>query len=142
MRIRIKLLWIIKPYIFAIACCTPTGSTHSGGQTQTHLKTGALLVGNSAVILSDMDQYVDHPPIGNQVTPFGLTTPDGETIYAWHILPLPLYLQHEETVASQELGFCNDFTKTESFRLLKEDPEARLVLTCKANFIYMRSRHD
>ena len=26
----------------------------------------------------------------NQVTPFSLSTPDGETLHAWHILPLGL----------------------------------------------------
>jgi abhydrolase domain-containing protein 12 len=65
------------------------------------------------------------------VTPFSLKTPDGESIYAWHILPLPLYLKNEATIEAQEPGFSHDFTKTESFRLLKEDPESRLVLYCK-----------
>ncbi|KAL7811830.1 Alpha/Beta hydrolase protein [Trichoderma gracile] len=69
----------------------------------------------------------------NQVTPFELQTSDGETIYAWHILPLPLYLQHETTVATQDVGFCNDFTQTESFRLLSSDPEARLIISFHGN---------
>ncbi|EXA47119.1 hypothetical protein FOQG_04597 [Fusarium oxysporum f. sp. raphani 54005] len=69
----------------------------------------------------------------NQVTPFSLKTPDGESIYAWHILPLPLYLQNEAKIESQEPGFSADFTKTESFRLLKEDPESRLVLYFHGN---------
>ncbi|KAJ4266211.1 hypothetical protein NW762_004192 [Fusarium torreyae] len=64
----------------------------------------------------------------NQVTPFNLKTPDGEYIYAWHILPLPLYLKNEASIEAQESGLVEDFTKTESFRLLKEDPESRLVL--------------
>ncbi|KAM0445616.1 hypothetical protein ACHAQK_001828 [Fusarium lateritium] len=70
---------------------------------------------------------------GNQVTPFSLKTPDGESIYAWHILPLPLYLKNEALIESQEPGFSHDFTKTESFRLLKEDPESRLVLYFHGN---------
>ncbi|EGR47276.1 uncharacterized protein TRIREDRAFT_64620 [Trichoderma reesei QM6a] len=69
----------------------------------------------------------------NQVTPFALQTSDGETIYAWHILPLPLYLQHETTVATQDVGFCNDFTQTESFRLLSSDPEARFIISFHGN---------
>ncbi|KAH7273352.1 hypothetical protein MRS44_001753 [Fusarium solani] len=69
----------------------------------------------------------------NQVTPFSLKTPDGESIYAWHILPLPLYLQNEGSIESQNPGFSEDFTKTESFRLLKEDPESRLVLYFHGN---------
>jgi hypothetical protein len=67
----------------------------------------------------------------NQVTPFSLRTSDQETIYAWHILPLPLYLQNEATVSAQEAGFSKDFTTTESFRLLKDDDDARLIIYCE-----------
>ncbi|XP_044719693.1 alpha/beta hydrolase family domain-containing protein [Hirsutella rhossiliensis] len=64
----------------------------------------------------------------NQVTPFTLATSDGESVYAWHITPLPLYLKNEARLTSQALGHSPDFAKTESFRLLKGDPEARLIL--------------
>ena len=66
-----------------------------------------------------------------QITPFGIDTADGETLYAWHILPLPLYLQHEETVATQPAGYCSDFATSESFRLLQEDPDSKLIMYCK-----------
>ena len=69
------------------------------------------------------------------MTPFSLKTPDEETIYAWHILPLPLYLKNEAALAAQESGFSQDFPQTESFRLLKEDPETRLVLYCELQLI-------
>lgn len=69
----------------------------------------------------------------NQVTPFGLVTADGETLYAWHVMPLPLYLRHEAVISSQPTGYCQDFTAAESFRLLKEDPDSRLVLYCKSH---------
>ncbi|POR32398.1 Abhydrolase domain-containing protein 12B [Tolypocladium paradoxum] len=62
----------------------------------------------------------------NQVTPFTLDTPDGESVYAWHILPLPLYLKNEGSLASHQPGLSPNIAETESFRLLKEDPEARL----------------
>ncbi|KOS21642.1 Monoacylglycerol lipase ABHD12 [Escovopsis weberi] len=68
-----------------------------------------------------------------QVTPFGFKTPDGETIYAWHIMPLPLYLQHEHRVSAQATGFIEDFSTTESFQLLKNDPETKLVLYFHGN---------
>jgi hypothetical protein len=67
----------------------------------------------------------------NQVTPFALQTPDGESVYAWHILPLPLYLQNEAALAAQASGFSPDITETESFRLLKEEPDSKVVLYCK-----------
>ncbi|VUC35805.1 unnamed protein product [Clonostachys rosea] len=69
----------------------------------------------------------------NQVTPFKLNTSDGERLYAWHLLPLPLYLQNEASLAAQTPGLADDVTTTESFRLLKHDPEARLVLHFHGN---------
>ncbi|KAF4988588.1 hypothetical protein FGRMN_9708 [Fusarium graminum] len=92
-------------------------STHCFGVTSTNHNVGGS---------PDLDS-------GNQVTPFSLQTPDGESLYAWHILPLPLYLKNEATIEAQEPGFSEDFTKTESFRLLKEDPESRLVLYFHGN---------
>ena len=59
-----------------------------------------------------------------------MKTSDGESIYAWHILPLPLYAQHEAQLAAQSSGFCQDITKTDNFRLLREDPDARLIIYC------------
>ncbi|PHH77365.1 hypothetical protein CDD80_693 [Ophiocordyceps camponoti-rufipedis] len=64
----------------------------------------------------------------NQVTPFTIATPDGESVYAWHITPLPLYLKNEVRLTAQPSGLAPNFTATESFRLLREDPEARLIL--------------
>lgn len=70
-------------------------------------------------------------PSGNQVTPFTLATPDGESIYAWHIVPLPLYLRNEARFINQTCGLVKDPAESESLRLLKEDAEAKLVLYCK-----------
>ncbi|KAI1771256.1 alpha/beta-hydrolase [Hypoxylon cercidicola] len=69
----------------------------------------------------------------SQVTPFSLTTVDEETIYAWHILPLPTYLKHEDKLQAQQPGFSDNITKTTSFKLLKDDPEARLVVYFHGN---------
>ncbi|PHH86815.1 hypothetical protein CDD83_9729 [Cordyceps sp. RAO-2017] len=69
----------------------------------------------------------------NQVTPFTLDTPDGESVYAWHITPLPLYLKNEARLTKQPLGLSSDFAQTESFRLLREDAEARLILYFHGN---------
>lgn len=72
------------------------------------------------------------PTPGNQVTPFQLGTADGETIYAWHILPLPAYLDNEDALAANPPAFANDVTQTESFRLLREDPDAKLIINCES----------
>lgn len=64
------------------------------------------------------------------MTPFSLTTVDGEEIYAWHILPLPTYLKHEDKLQAQNPGFSNDITNTVSFSLLRDDPKSRLIIYC------------
>lgn len=78
----------------------------------------------------------------NQVTPFGIATSDEETIYAWHVLPLPLYLQHEKRLLEQAEGYCDDITASESFRLLKADPEAKVILYCTFSPHLSRQRAD
>lgn len=64
-----------------------------------------------------------------QVTPFRLSTPDGETIHAWHILPLGLYLKHEHALIAEPAGgFIDHVANRLSFQLLRDDPSALLVL--------------
>jgi abhydrolase domain-containing protein 12 len=64
----------------------------------------------------------------NQVTPFHITTPDGEILHAWHILPLGTYHQHEDELRKDPTGLCDNIEKRKSFALLKEDPTAQLVI--------------
>lgn len=64
----------------------------------------------------------------NQVTPFQLTTPDGETLHAWHVLPLETYRQHQNELRREPTGLCEDVESRLSFKLLNEDPTAQLVL--------------
>jgi len=66
--------------------------------------------------------------LGNQVTPFELKTPDGERLYAWHILPLGLYQQYEDELTKEPTGLAPDITQRLCFRLLRDDPESLLVL--------------
>ncbi|KAJ4165163.1 hypothetical protein LMH87_006809 [Akanthomyces muscarius] len=69
----------------------------------------------------------------NQVTPFTLTTSDQESLYIWHILPLPLYYKNEDNMAAQSSGLSTDVTKTEAFKLLKSDPNVKLVISFHGN---------
>ncbi|KAG7119183.1 Lysophosphatidylserine lipase ABHD12 like protein [Verticillium longisporum] len=64
----------------------------------------------------------------NQVTPFTLDTPHGETLHAWHILPLGLYQKHEQRLVGEPSGIAPDISKTLGFELLRDDPDARLVI--------------
>lgn len=64
----------------------------------------------------------------NQVTPFHLTTPDGETLHSWHVLPLETYRKHEKALRSEPAGFCRNIKERLGFRLLKDDPSTQLVI--------------
>ena len=64
----------------------------------------------------------------NQVSPFTLKSLDGEALYAWHILPIGLYRKHEEALIVEPSGLVLNITSRLSFKLLRDDPEARLVL--------------
>ena len=63
----------------------------------------------------------------NQVTPFNLKTPDGETLHAWHVLPLETYRQHQTQLREEPVGLCANIEDRISFRLLK-DPTAQVVI--------------
>ncbi|RAL68329.1 hypothetical protein DID88_007059 [Monilinia fructigena] len=54
----------------------------------------------------------------NQVSPFNFSTADGETLYAWH-----------------PSGFVDDISLTKGFQLLRDDPDARLII----NYLWERS---
>lgn len=64
----------------------------------------------------------------NQVTPFALDTPDGETLHAWHILPLGLYRRYEQRILEEPSGLAPDFNQRLASELLRGDPESLLVL--------------
>lgn len=66
---------------------------------------------------------------GNQVTPFTLTSGD-ESLYAWHILPLRSFLEHEDKLQAASTGHSSNITAGESFKILKDDPSAQLVISC------------
>jgi abhydrolase domain-containing protein 12 len=68
---------------------------------------------------------------GNQVTPFYIETPDGEKLFAWHILPRALYAKHEKELLNERLERENAFETTLAYRLLVEDPESRLIINCE-----------
>ncbi|KIX92700.1 uncharacterized protein Z520_11552 [Fonsecaea multimorphosa CBS 102226] len=64
----------------------------------------------------------------NQVTPFLLHTPDGETLHAWHVLPLETYRKNEKALREEPAGLCHNIQERLGFKLLRDDPTARLVI--------------
>lgn len=65
-----------------------------------------------------------------QATPFYIPTTDGEKLHAWHVLPIGAYLANEDALLTQgpDVGPVERFNETVNFRLLKDNPDARLVL--------------
>ncbi|KAI6824145.1 hypothetical protein KC342_g11719, partial [Hortaea werneckii] len=95
-------------------------------------KINTLFLGDN---LSDPEQFGFSK---NQVTPFNLPTPDGETLYAWHILPLDVYTRNEKSIQDEVRrrdGPVDDFTQTKPFHLLTaNDPEpARVIINFHGN---------
>lgn len=62
--------------------------------------------------------------------PFWLQTADDERLFCWHVLPLDVYLQHEDQLAmGTTTGEVADELKgTSGEKLLRADPEARVVV--------------
>ncbi|KAF9888759.1 hypothetical protein FE257_008334 [Aspergillus nanangensis] len=68
-----------------------------------------------------------------QVQPFNLVTPDNETLYGWHLLPPHLCREHEEGLNENEpSGPADDYAQTTAFKLLENDPNARVVIASSA----------
>jgi abhydrolase domain-containing protein 12 len=67
----------------------------------------------------------------NQAIPFRIATGDGVKLHAWHVLPLGVYRRNLERLVGQgrqaDLS-DTDFAETLNFRLLRDDPEARLII--------------
>ncbi|KAK5703457.1 hypothetical protein LTR17_022099 [Elasticomyces elasticus] len=64
----------------------------------------------------------------NQVTPFNIKSSDGETLYAWHILPVGLYQKYDKNLLTEPSGLVSDITDRLAFKLLRDDPESLLVI--------------
>lgn len=76
----------------------------------------------------DLDVTESFGFLRSQATPFSIKSSTGGTLYAWHILPTELYRQHEPTLVAEPSGFASDITSRFAFKLLRDDPDARLII--------------
>jgi abhydrolase domain-containing protein 12 len=76
----------------------------------------------------DLNVPEDFGFLKNQVTPFTISTSDNESLYAWHILPVESYRKNELPLLAEPTGFVSDITSRLAFQLLRDDPNARLIL--------------
>jgi hypothetical protein len=68
----------------------------------------------------------------HQVTPFNVSTPDNEVLYAWHILPLATVAANRDALAA-----ADPLDQTLPLQLLKSDPEARVIVNCKSSHLFV-----
>ncbi|KAG9203278.1 hypothetical protein G6514_002931 [Epicoccum nigrum] len=68
----------------------------------------------------------------NQVTPFRIATKDGHRLFTWLVTPLGVYARHLDEYVREQRG-VEDIRETLAFRLLRDDPEARLLLYFHGN---------
>ena len=85
-----------------------------------------------------ISQYYGTPSLtyygfkGGQIQPFHIKTADHESLYAWLILPTGVYTGHQQVLLAEPSGASVKVQSTAAFQLLREDPQARLVINCKS----------
>ncbi|KAJ5580675.1 hypothetical protein N7450_006976 [Penicillium hetheringtonii] len=88
----------------------------------------------------DVNQVESFGFLNTQVQPFNLGTPDNETLYGWHLMPLHLCYEHEEELSKDPpSGPAADYTQTSAFKLLANDPNARVVVFFHGNAAHLGS---
>ena len=78
--------------------------------------------------LKDLDVPESFGFLHRQVTPFAIESVDGNLLYAWHILPIGVYLHHEKDLVAGYSGFAQNIDSQMAFKLLRDDPEALLAI--------------
>ncbi|KAJ5389559.1 uncharacterized protein N7496_000627, partial [Penicillium cataractarum] len=88
----------------------------------------------------DVNQVEQFGFLKTQVQPFHLVTPDNETLYGWHLLPLHLCHEHEkELTENPPSGPAADYEQTSAFKILANDPNARVVVSFHGNAAHLGS---
>ncbi|KAH7084576.1 Alpha/Beta hydrolase protein [Paraphoma chrysanthemicola] len=68
----------------------------------------------------------------NQVKPFTITTNDNEKLFAWLVAPLGVYAENAEAFIAEHPS-PDGIEEKLAFKLLRDDPEARLLLYFHGN---------
>lgn len=120
----------ILSYAFgSVAALSLTYATFLGLLTITYFQRHAIYLHAFQMTWGcDLDVPEQWGFMKNQVTPFSLDTPDGVSLHAWHILPLGLYRDHQQELCQEPSGFKDDVSKTYGYKLLRDDPNALLVI--------------
>ncbi|OAL47664.1 alpha/beta-hydrolase [Pyrenochaeta sp. DS3sAY3a] len=81
-------------------------------------------------------KWLDEPEragfLKNQVTPFRIVTNDNERLFTWLVAPLGVYAKHIEEFLQEKSG-VKDIQEKLAFKLLRDDPDARLLIYFHGN---------
>ncbi|KAF1814382.1 alpha/beta-hydrolase [Eremomyces bilateralis CBS 781.70] len=69
----------------------------------------------------------------HQVTPFFIDSTDNVKLYAWHVLPISVYGKHRDIILSQPDGLVEDFKQSLPYKLLKDDPDSKVIVSFHGN---------
>ncbi|KAL8716926.1 MAG: hypothetical protein Q9225_005778 [Loekoesia sp. 1 TL-2023] len=81
----------------------------------------------------DLDKPETFGFLKNQVAPFYIQTPDGQKLYAWLVVPLGVYAKNESSLLKGTTVKDGRIESTLAFRLLADDPGARIVIYFHGN---------
>ncbi|KAK5196597.1 hypothetical protein LTR99_005384 [Exophiala xenobiotica] len=119
----------LKPLIITIAACSSLYLTFLGLLTIRYLQDHVIYLHRVTLTwFQDVNVPEQWGFLRNQVTPFYLITPDGETLHTWHILPLETYRRNEKALRDEPTGLCQDIKERLAFKLLRDNPSSQLVI--------------
>lgn len=116
-----------------------------GALTYPTVQRNAIYAHNiNPTLFQDLNNTEQFGFIYHQIQPFTLTTPDNVTLFAWHILPVHLYLQHEASLKAQpNLGLkpWAEAVNSVGLQLLLNDPKAIAVVSFHGNAAHIASSY-
>lgn len=95
----------------------------------------------STLLWDDLYRPQDFGFAKGQAVPFNVTTPDGETLFAWHILPMNLYQQHEADLRAEYEEGNVPYSQSLAFKLAHEDLQAKVVVSFHGSAGHLANGH-
>ncbi|KAL9606801.1 MAG: hypothetical protein Q9179_000008 [Wetmoreana sp. 5 TL-2023] len=84
-------------------------------------------------LAQDLDKPETFGFLKNQVAPFYISTPDGERLYSWLVIPLKVYAMNEPALLEEPAAKDTWIENQLAFKFLTRDPESRLVIYFHGN---------
>ncbi|EXJ79424.1 hypothetical protein A1O3_08926 [Capronia epimyces CBS 606.96] len=136
---------VFRKAYWTLAACGLAYAIFLGALTHPTVQRNAMYAHNiNPTHFQDLSNVEQFGFLRHQVQPFTVTTPDNVTLFAWHILPLHLYHEHEQRLKEQiDFGVQPYHRAAQSvgIQLLLNDPEATAVVSFHGNAAHLASSH-